>query len=104
MWFLGAQLSSLALRVVADLLLVSCQSLGWGCPWKLDTSDGRYQFFPLPDGVATVLADGCWLINDPEQTGIYGVVPAWAVQTHLATSAAPLVIFECQWFRMRKDR
>ena len=62
------------------------------------------QFFLLPDSVATVLADGCWLMKDPEQTGIHGVVPAWAVQTYLAASTAPSVILEYQWFRIWKDR
>ena len=38
-------------------------------------SEGLCQFFLLPDSVATFLADGYWLMNDPEQTGIHGVVP-----------------------------
>ena len=53
----------------------------------LNTSEGHGEFYFIPDDVATVLADGCQLINDPEQTGIHGVVPAWVVQTHLAASA-----------------
>ena len=75
MWFLGAQLSSFG-----------SQSSGWSAACALvdhqadlslwDTTEGLRQFFPLPDSVATVLADGCWLMNDPEQAGIHGLM--WA--------------------------
>ena len=62
MWFLGAQLSSLG-----------SQGSGWSAacdssiPRLRLSLKVRHEWTSLPDGVVTILADGCYLTDDPEQ-------------------------------------